>query len=214
VDVDVAERDVVHKPEAEHDHAGDPKEQNVESGHERRRRIIGLELRSLLGPSQGGKRPESGGEPGVQHVRITQPLLPAALRTLGRRGPCNDRFGALKEGDACDDVAGLVGGRLPMDERLVATLAVPGGNLVAPPYLARDTPVFDVAHPAEIIVYPSLGNDADAALLDGSDRRFRQRLDLDEPLRREIWLDDRLAPVAFPERHPVIFNLAEQGSDR
>ena len=24
--------------------------------------------------------------------------------------------------------------------------------------------------------------------------------------------DDRLAPVAFPERHPVIFNLAEEGS--
>ncbi len=42
MDVDIAEGYVVHKSEAEHDHAGDPKEQDVEPGDERRSRVVGL----------------------------------------------------------------------------------------------------------------------------------------------------------------------------
>src|SRR4029079_12004258 len=44
----------------------------------------------------------------------------------------------------------------------------------------------------------------------GSNRRLRQRLDIDEPLRREVGLNDGLAAVTLPYRHFVVFDLDQQ----
>ena len=41
-------------------------------------------------------------------------------------------------------------------------------------------------------------------------RRFRQRLDIDKPLRREIGLDHRLAAITAPDRKLVRFGLLEK----
>ena len=79
-----------------------------------------------------------------------------------------------------------------------------------PPDLPGDAPVFDVSHPSEIIVDPAFRNEPDPSLQHGLDRRLGQRLDLDEPLRGQVRLDHGLAPVAFPERHLMVFNLGEQ----
>ena len=49
---------------------------------------------------------------------------------------------------------------------------------MAPPDLAADAPVLDVAHPLEVGVLPVLRHEADAAVLDRLDRRLGQRLDL------------------------------------
>ena len=57
---------------------------------------------------------------------------------------------------------------------------------MAPPELARDAPVLDVAHPVEVRLRPVLGDEADAAGFDGRDRRLGERLDLHEPLVGEI----------------------------
>ena len=83
MDIDVAERDIAHEFQSQHDHSGDPEEQNVEAGHERRSRIVGLEFRRLLRPSQRGEGPEAGRKPGVEHVRVVEPLL--TRRIGGRR---------------------------------------------------------------------------------------------------------------------------------
>src|SRR5437868_14191003 len=53
---------------------------------------------------------------------------------------------------------------------------------VAPPQLARDTPVADVLHPVEIHPRVTLRNDADLPIANDVNRRIRQRLDAQVPL--------------------------------
>src|SRR5450756_1434541 len=72
-----------------------------------------------------------------------------------------------------------------------------------PPELAGDTPVADVAHPLEIGLRPGRRREPDVPVFDRLDRGCGEGRDLHEPLRREVWLDNRLAPLAGPERHPV-----------
>ncbi|OGW70807.1 MAG: hypothetical protein A3A88_09435 [Nitrospirae bacterium RIFCSPLOWO2_01_FULL_62_17] len=79
-----------------------------------------------------------------------------------------------------------------------------------PPDLPGNAPVFDVPHPAEIIIRPTFRDDADPPVLDGFDGRLCQRFDFDEPLRGQIRLDDGLAAVALPKRHLVIFRFDQQ----
>ena len=72
---------------------------------------------------------------------------------------------------------------------------------MTPPDLPGDAPVLNVSHPAEIVVLPGLGNDPDPTIFDRLNRRFRERLDFDEPLVRQQRFDNSLAAVAFAERH-------------
>ena len=81
-----------------------------------------------------------------------------------------------------------------------------------PPDLPRDAPVLDVPHPAEVVVRPLLGDQADLSRFDGLDRRLGERLDLHEPLRRQIGLHHRLAAVAFAERHGVVLDLGQESA--
>ncbi len=83
---------------------------------------------------------------------------------------------------------------------------------MSPPQLARDAPVVNVAHPLEIRFGVVLGDKLDLALLDGCDGAVGQRLDLDEPLRRQARLDDGLAAVALAERHNVIFRADQEAA--
>src|SRR5207302_8827814 len=85
----------------------------------------------------------------------------------------------------------------------MARLAIPGGDLVAPPELARDAPVMDVAHPAEELGLPRLGDEPDAPHLDRVDHRLGERPRLHEPLLAEQRLDDTVAALAAAERHVV-----------
>ena len=55
--------------------------------------------------------------------------------------------------------------RLVVRDEHRAVRAVPGGNAVAPPELARDAPGLDVAHPGEERVLPLLRHEFGAALL-------------------------------------------------
>jgi len=70
VDVDRMERDLAHEMQPHHHHAGDPEENDVEAGDQHVAGIIAGKLLRLLGPSQGRKRPEPGGKPGIEHVFV------------------------------------------------------------------------------------------------------------------------------------------------
>ena len=70
VDVDVAERDLLHEVEPHHQHARDPEEDDVEAGDEHAGRIEPLHLLGLVGPAERGERPQGGGEPGVEDVGV------------------------------------------------------------------------------------------------------------------------------------------------
>ena len=93
---------------------------------------------------------------------------------------------------------------------LAAVRAVPHRDAVAPPELARDAPVADVLHPVEVDLVEALRDDPDAPVAHRVDGRLGQRLDLDEPLRRDARLDDRVAALAVADGVDVLHDLDQQ----
>ena len=81
---------------------------------------------------------------------------------------------------------------------------------MAPPQLAGDTPVLNVAHPAEVHVLVLLGHKLDAAVFNRSNRRLGQRLGGDVPLVGQPRLDDDAGAVAFGHLEGVWLNLLKQ----
>ena len=81
---------------------------------------------------------------------------------------------------------------------------------MAPPELARDAPVVDVLHPLEVGLRILLRRELDVALLDRRDGLVRQRLNLDEPLRRKPRLHHRLAAVALAHGVDVVLHADQQ----
>src|SRR5438445_11974796 len=87
----------------------------------------------------------------------------------------------------------------PRDDDFAAVAAVPCRNTMPPPQLARDAPVSNVVHPLEVRLRPIGGNEFRPFLLYCRNRRFCQRLDLHEPLRRKQRFHDRMAALAVPD---------------
>ena len=86
---------------------------------------------------------------------------------------------------------------------------------MAPPELARDAPVVDVLHPVEIGLLVHLRREPDGLFavgvgLDGGNRLVGQRLNLDEPLRRQPRLDHGLAAVAVAHVVHVILDARQE----
>ena len=181
-------RHVARKPAAEHDHARDPEEENVEAGNQEAGRIKGVEVSARFGrdlrPAKDGDRQQARREPGVENIGLLRNLLRAAV--------------------------GAGGGIDAGDGDLVALRAVPCGNAMAPPELARDAPVVNVLHPLEVGLLVHLRREADVLLADGCLGLVGQRLNLDEPLRREARLDRRLAAVAVAHVVDVVLDAGEQ----
>ena len=172
--VHLAERHVAHEVQAEHDHARDPEEDDVEARDQHRGRIERRKLGRLGRPAQRRVRPQRGGEPRVEHVVVLAQRDVPAMPGLGLR---------LGAGLVACDV-----------DRTV--LVVPGRDPVTPPQLAADAPVLDAAHPLEVGAVPVLRHEADATILHRADRRLRQRRDAHVPLVGQPRLDDRVAAVA------------------
>ena len=197
MDVDVAERDVAGELDPHHHHPRDPEEDDLPRGRQEAGGIKGLQIGGLLGPAEGGERPQRRAEPRVEHVRL--PLqggrVDAALARRGRRE-------LLRLGDD-----------------LLAVRAVPDRDLVAPPELARHAPRPDPPHPVEVDPLVALGDDPDLVAVDDLDRGRRQLLHPAEPLQG----DQRLDPLAgaLGERHGVLVGalapdqplLAQRGHD-
>ena len=165
--------------QAQHGHAGDPEEEDVEARLHDGVRIEGVQRPGLLRPAQRRERPQTRAEPGVQHVGILRELPGAAIVTDRR----------LLAGDAD-----------------VAALAVPGRDLVSPPELPRDAPVVEVDHPAQELPAPVLGHEAH--LVDVRDDVVGERPRLHEPLLAEQRLDHAAAALALAQREGVRFGAA------
>ncbi|MDT4793166.1 hypothetical protein FQZ97_256800 [compost metagenome] len=191
VDVDGLERDlrgavrVLHQVHGQHDHAGDPEEDDVEAGDQHVGGVEGLEELGLFRPAEGGEGPQARAEPGVEHVFV------------------------LAQGALAQVVLGADFGFVAADVD-VAFFVVPGRDAVAPPQLAADAPVLDVAHPAEVHVLVLLRHELDAAVFHGGDGRFGQRLGGDVPLVGEPGLDDGAGAVALGHFQRVVVDLLEQ----
>src|SRR5690606_5694921 len=147
--------------------------------------IVLLQVVRLIRPAENRERPQAGGEPGVEDIRILLDLGAAAL--LARR---------LLLLDAGPLVA--------------ARLTVPDRNAVAPPQLARDAPVLDVVHPVQVDAGEAFRDEAQLAGARDLGRRLGQRLHLDEPLGRDQRLDHRLAALAGVDGMGVRLLAAQQ----
>ncbi len=83
----VGHRDVEHEVGAEHDHAGDPEEEDVEAGDEELGGIEGWRsgwVAAVAGPAEDGKGKQAGGEPGVEDVGFLADVGDAAAGAGGR----------------------------------------------------------------------------------------------------------------------------------
>ena len=181
VDVDVAERFLTHELVSHHYHSRDPEEDYVEARDEEIRRVVPLEVFGLLGPAECRERPEGRGEPGVENVLVLLQVRRAALLTLLR--------GFL----GCHDVS--------------AVLTVPDRYPVTPPELPRDAPVPYLVHPVKVNLSPALREELYLSLLDGLYSLLGEGLRFHEPLVHYPRLYRRSAPVAVPDRMPVILDF-------
>ena len=111
----------------------------------------------------------------------------------GGRGDLVERSPAgVQLGDRAADrlaPARLTAGQRGDDLLPVAGEAVPGGDAVAPPELARDAPGADVLHPLQVDGGGALGHDADFAVADDAGRLGREPGRIDEPLVGDERLD-------------------------
>ena len=98
---------------------------------------------------------------------------------------------------------------LTRDGDVAAVVAVPRGDLVAPPELAGDAPVVHVLHPVEIRLCKALRHELYAPVLDDVNRFLCKRLHLDEPLRGKHRLDRLAAAVAAADVVAVRLDLDE-----
>ena len=127
-DVDVAERHLAHELQAHHHHARDPEEDDVEAGdqHAGRDRSVASSRRALA----ASRASRTATAP--RRTRCRARPRPGAARVL--------------PGSWCLR-AHL---RLAAADVDVALRVVPGRDAMAPPQLAADAPVLDVAHPVEV----------------------------------------------------------------
>ena len=212
----VRHRHVQHEVCAEHDHPGDPEEEDVEAGHQEGRGVeggqVGGEVRHArvgvgIRPSEDSEGKQAGGEPGVEDVGGLGKVRRA---TCGARG-----WGLARYGD-------------------VLVLAMPRRDAVAPPELAGDAPVVDVRHPLEVGLRVHLRREADVAIAYGVDCRLRdgracglrptrrglsgtgslRRRDRfvhrQEPLQRQARLDHGAGALRNRNRHAMILDRHEE----
>ena len=189
-DVDVLERHVAGEVVGHHDHPGDPEEDDVEAGDQHRggqaRMEAALAHGLRVGPAERAVRPQGRGEPGFEHVAV------AGERDVGGQAVRGAHFFL-----AAADV-GLAGG------------VVPGRDAVAPPELAADAPVLDVAHPVPVGVDPVLGHEAHGAVLDQFEAALGEFFHAHEPLVGEVGLDHLAGTVAARHLQLVLLFLDQQ----
>src|SRR5437660_2733679 len=99
---------------------------------------------------------------------------------------------------------------LAADGHLAAVVAVPDGDTMSPPELARDTPIVDVLEPVQVDFVEARGHDLRQIILDGSDSGSGEWHHLDEPLLGNEWLNHGVTALAVSQRHGVILQLEDQ----
>ena len=160
-----------------HDHARHPEENNVETGYQH---VGRMEIRHTLGhfrvvhvrPAQRAEGPQGRGEPGVEHVFVLTQF------DVGGQIILRTYFGFV------------------MANVYVALNVVPGRNAVAPPQLTGNTPVLNVAHPAEVHVFVGFRHKLNIAVFHRCNGWLGQGFGVDIPLVGQHWLNHHAATVA------------------
>ena len=183
--VDVLEGDVAGELEPGHDHPRHPEEEDLARRGEEAGRVEGAQLGRVVGPAEGGEGPDRRAEPGVEHVLLLAQLAAAGAAALGAR-------------------------RVLGDEDLLAGVAVPDRDPVAPPELARDAPGADLPHPVEVDALPLRRRDPHPVAFDRLDRRRRELVHAAEPLQR----DQRLDPLSGAVREGDRVDVGLLGAER
>src|SRR6185437_12625012 len=129
--------------------------------------------------------PEPGREPCVEHILVLSHRA-AAVRTRRHIGTAH-RHAAM-------------------------ILAVPHGNAMSPPQLARDVPVADAFQPVDVDRFPSLGENTNASAAHTVESGSSELAHAHEPLIRETRLDNRAAAIAMPHRVLVRFDFRERAA--
>ena len=88
---------------------------------------------------------------------------------------------------------------LARDDRLLAVFAIPRGDAMPPPELARDAPIADVFEPVHIDLREALGHEPDPSILHRLNRGRSQALHLHEPLLGDERLDRRMTARAVAD---------------
>ena len=208
VDVHRVERNRAHVFLAEEHHAGDPERNDVAARHEHRSRIVLLKRVRLFRPAHRGVRPETTGEPRVEHVFFLHNLV------TGNSIFLQVFFFGADEPDAvlCLVIVNVV----TACECLVQVLfgrrfvGVPNRNAVAPPELTADAPVALFLEPVEVLVGVAFRNDLDFAARDSLHRVVGEDVHLHEPLVAQVRFNHSLGTVGMAHLHFVVFDLDEE----
>ena len=169
-----------------HDHAGNPEEDDVETGNHHAGRVELTQRIGVFRPAEGGEGPQRGGEPGVEHVFV------------------------LAQRDVSGEVVLLthfVFGAAYVD---VAFVVIPRRDTVTPPQLTGDTPVLNIAHPGEVHVFVLLRHELNVAVFNRFYGRLRQHVGTHVPLVGQHRLDHHAATVAVRHGQIVRFDLFKQ----
>ena len=183
VDDHVGERHLTHHLEARPDHPVLPEADDLAGGRVDVARVVGRELRRVVGPAERRVRPQRRREPRVEDVGVARE---------GNAG-AGLRLSLFLGGGA----HGLAVGRVPDRE------------LVPPPQLARQAPVGRLLQRLDREAVLRLGVVPHAALLQRGDGRAGGLVHAAPPLQRDERLDAGVAALARPDRVPVVLALDE-----
>ena len=93
-----------------------------------------------------------------------------------------------------------------------AIIAVPNGNTVTPPNLARDTPIADIFHPAGISFGETFRNEFGATIFNAVNSSFYQGFHFYKPLGRYQRLYYTTATLAVTNSVSVVFNFYKRAN--
>ena len=141
---------------ARENHADDPEENDIISGNQHIRRIKIIQVLGFIRPAQRGKRPESGGKPGIKRIRILGQMRTSAFRADIGHFLCHHDFPAF--------------------------ITVIGRYPVSPPQLPGNTPVTDVICPVKVRLVHTFRYQADISIFHTFHSRFYQFVHFHEPL--------------------------------
>ena len=148
-------------------------------------------------PVERGKRPQRRRVPGVEHVFV-----------LSERRGFHSFTGFEPFGQSGIVLRQRV--RVVARDIHIAFGVIPRGDAMAPPQLARDTPILNVDEPLVVGAGPVFGHKLEVAQRHGIEPALRQRFHFHEPLIGEHGLDNRIGAAAARHHQLVRLGLAEK----
>ena len=167
--------------ERTHDHASNPKSNNVSSGYQDLRWVVALKLLRMIWPALCSKGPQLRREPGIQNVLILVNMMAATLWT---------------------NICVLHKCILP-----ATIIAIEHRNAVSPPKLSGNVPVTKILHPSEVCLSPALRMEGNLTIFYYLCCRLFKFINGNKPLLREPWLKRSTAAITMHNRVIKVFNV-------